>query len=542
MDLVFKDVRIPDFGSNRFHEVNVGVRDGVVARITRGAMDGRKVISCHGAILSPGLVDCHCHIESSYLLPSLFGRLVASKGTLYAVADCHEIANVAGRRGLEFFMEDGGNGPCELFFAVPSCVPASPFGTSGGIIDAATIKELLRHQRVLALGELMNIPAVLDKESDTVAVIEEAKRLGKRVNGHAPGLTGQALEDYFAAGIEDDHESEDLGDLGMKLDAGAVMVFLREGSAEHSRDDAYGAIERWPGRIGFCTDDKSVNDILDTGHIDHHLRRAVELGVDPVLALKAASHDPLQYYGLGRYAAVAEGAPANLVLFADEQRFEAAMVVKDGVLLEEWPAATAGYPGFLADSFAVDPIEQVPSIPEGQRHLCIGAVDKSLLTRRVEVPPDLPDYVPSRDLAKLVVVERYGHGRSSACRITGFGMTRGALASSLAHDCHNVICAGTSDEAVKIAVDRVIEAKGGLVVFDGSKTWSVPLPVGGIVSNMEPAPLAEALASLKERARTIAPGLSDPLSTLTFMALEVIPHLKLTDQGLFDVDNFALMP
>ncbi len=536
MDLVLKNARIPDFESLKFETVNVGIKGGVIEKVTTSDIEGEKVIDCENKILSPGLIDCHCHIESSYLIPSLFGNTVVRFGTLFVVADCHEISNVAGIKGLKFFMSNSLNSHCSIYFAVPSCVPASGFATSGGEIDTEDIIKLLEDERVVSLGELMNIPAVLNRDASILKMIEKAKSLGKRVNGHAAKLKGDDLKNYLSAGVEDDHESETYEELLEKIKAGA-RVFIREGSAEHTEEKAYKLIEEFNDRVMFCTDDKTLNHILETGHINYHLRKAVKSGVNPVAALKCASYNGLNYYGLSKYSEVKEGNYAYLVLFNNEVDFEAETIIVNGKIVEH-SFKKDEIPHFLLNSFKVNLLRDVPEIKESVKHLAIKVNDKSLITDRLEVDRDLPEYCTEKDIVKLVVIERYGHGNKSAARVKGLGIKHGAIASSLAHDCHNIIAAGSCDEYIKKVVNTIIENKGGLAVFNGEELHFVPLPVGGIVSNAEPFSLAKQLEELKLKARDVAKNLSDPLATLSFLALEVIPHLKLTDRGLFDVDKF----
>ena len=536
MDIVLKNVRIPDFRKLRFESVNVGLSGNLISRVSSDSIKGKKVIDCKNAILSPGLIDCHCHIESSYLIPSLFGDAVSKFGTLFVVADCHEISNVAGKKGLKFFFSNSVFSGCNIYFAVPSCVPASDFATSGGRLDEEDIKELLEDEKVVALGELMNIPAVLNREEKILRIIKKAKMLGKRVNGHAPGLTGENLKAYFSVGIEDDHESETYHELLEKISVGA-RVFIREGSAEHTEQKAYKIIQEYGNQVMFCTDDKTINHILETGHINYHLRKAVKSGINPVLALKCGSYNGLNYYGLSKYAEVKEGNYAHLVLFNNEKDFNPEFVIVNGEI-KDTAFVSGNIPDFLLNSFKVDLIEQLPEIEEKIKHIAIKVNNGSLITDAVEVSKDLPEYNPENDLLKIVVIERYGKGNRFAARIKGFGIKNGALASSLAHDCHNVLAVGSSDSYIKKVVNKVIENHGGLAVYDGEEVYFVPLPVGGIVSNENPVKLAKEIENLKIKAKKVSPALSDPLATLSFMALEVIPHLKITDRGLFDVDKF----
>ncbi len=533
MDLAINGVLVPDFEEMRFVKKSVGIRNGTIEALESEPIKAQRVIDASGYYLSAGLIDCHCHIESSHLLPSRFGNTIAAFGTLHAVCDCHEIANVFGREGLEFFMEEAGKSLANLLFAVPSCVPATEFATNGGRIDVEDVKVLMRSDRVVSLGELMNVPAVINGDERFKEMIRIARMSGKRVNGHAPHLSGKELEAYVAAGVEDDHESETYEELKEKIKAG-MHVFLREGSAEKVTPEAYRIIEEYPDRVMFATDDKSVGDILRYGHINYNLKRAIELGVDPIYAFRAASYNGLEYYGLHEYSSVDVGKRAYLVLF--DREFNIRSVIINGKLVTDYDVDVSVPKKFL-DSIRLDGVKFVPEIEH--RHLCIGAKDGSLITDKLTVDTNLPDFDLEKDMLKLAVFERYGHGNKKACRIKGFGLKKGAIASSLAHDCHNIVAVGTSDDAIRKVVNEVIKCHGGLALYDEKDMYCLPLEVGGIVSTKDARDVANRVELLKKKARELGSTLADPFGTLSFMALEVIPHLKLTDKGLFDVDRFS---
>ncbi len=538
MDIALNNVMIPDFSRMELFNGSIGITGKLIAEISKGPLRADMVIDGKGKCVSPGLIDCHCHIESSFLTPLHFGNAISRLGTLHVVADCHEISNVAGRDGLDFFMENSRESLCNILFAVPSCVPATPFATSGGRLDIDDILYFLKKEKVVALGELMNVPGVIARDAHFMEMIEAARRLGKRVNGHAPGLDGESLAAYAGAGIDDDHESESYQELAAKIAAG-LHVFIREGSAEHSELDSYRMLMDHPERVSFCTDDKSINDILDSGHINYHLRKAVQAGIDVVAALRAASFTGLKYYGLDKYAEIKPDCMASLVMFKDIEYFQPELVISEGKIVEAcYPESHV--PAFLQNSLNVEQVtaDRLPQISMEHSGIAMGVDNGSLITRRVVVKPGTREPDIERDLLKLVVIERYGHGHVSACLIQGFGLRIGALASSVAHDCHNIIAAGVDDQAISEAVNTVIRNHGGLAVHDGRENFSLPLRVGGIVSDMEPEPLAEKLREMRNQAHRLGSTLTDPFAALSFMALEVIPHLKLTDRGLFDVDTF----
>lgn len=537
MDLAIQDVWVPDFRANRMFHCHVGIEHGVIKAVSDSPLQADTVVEGEDGLLTPGLMDAHVHMESALLTPVRFAETVARHGTLHVVADNHEIANVAGIEGVHWFMEDARNAPMNVYFAVPSCVPASPFATSGGALGVGEVAQLLDDPRVVALGELMNVPGVLSRDSTIMTMAALARERGKRINGHAPGLTGGTLREYFAAGIEDDHETSTYEELKERLELG-LHVFLREGSAECTEDDAYRVIDEEPDRVLFCTDDKALHDIQAEGHINHHLRKGARLGVNTMNLLRAACFNGPAYYHITGAGEIRPGYRADLVLFDNANNFAVRQVVTRGRLLSDVSEAESNVPPFLADSIRLALPVEVPPIPDEVRGMAIDVTDGSLITAKLAVDAALPETRPESDLLKLVVFERYGHGNRAACRTHGFGLKRGALASSLAHDCHNIVAVGLDDGAIRKAVEAVIRHHGGLSVTDGEEAFTVPLPVGGIVSGDRPEKLTADLEELARRTRGLGTFLRNPHATLSFMALEVIPHLKLTDRGLFDVDAF----
>ncbi len=534
LDIAVNNVLVPDFHSLKFVHKNIGIKDGLIRCLSDRPLKGKRVIDGENGYLTPGLIDCHCHIESSCLVPSLFGELVSKQGTLHVVADAHEIANVKGPEGLKFFIDEGGNSRCNIRFAVPSCVPATDFATNGGRIDAGDVEQFLKLDEVVSLGELMNTAAVINNDERFVRMIDAAKKAGKRINGHAPLLTDTELKKYIKAGVEDDHESETYEELKQKIRLG-MKVFIREGSAEHTDDDAYRIIEEHPDDVMFCSDDKSASDIIRYGHINYNLKKAVELGIRPILALKAATYNGLVYYNMQKFAEVKEGSAGYLVLF--DKQFNVKSVFLENS--DERSKVHFTVPETFLSSINIDCIKDIPSIPKHLKQFCIGVNNGSLITDKIMLKGDRGEFDLAGDLLKLVIFERYGNGNRAAARIKGFGLKRGAIASSFAHDCHNIIAVGTSDEMIKKAVNKIIEEKGGLAAVDKDKILFMPLKIAGIVTDMAPEKVSRSLKALKDMAKSLGSGLSDPFAALSFMALEVIGHVKLTDKGLFDVDKFS---
>ena len=536
MDIAINNAFIPDFKTQSFVKCCVGIEKGRIVRISQTPLKGDITLDVEGNYLSPGLIDCHCHIESSYLLPSRFGTQAVKRGVLHIVADCHEIANVAGRKGLEFFIKDSENTPCNILFAVPSCVPATEFATSGGRITLEDVEYFFTHKKVVALGELMNYEGVINREEKFVKMIKLAKKYNKVVNGHAPKLTGEKLKAYVSAGIEDDHENETYEEILEKIRVG-LKVFIREGSAEHTEAEAYKIIKEHPDRIMFCSDDKTAEDLISIGHIDFNLKKAISLGIKPILALKVATYNGLIHYGLEEFAEVKPGNKAYLVIF--DENFNVKKLIIDGKLYDskDVQSRPVDVPEFLTHSFKLKPLEVIPPIKN--HDLCIIAKDGSLITEKLILSGHTQEYDLENDILKLVNVERYGYGNTSSAKIKGFGLKKGAIATSVAHDCHNILAVGTSDKAIKTVVNVIVENQGGLALFDGKEVVFVPLRIGGIVSDEEVNELVKKLKLIKERVKELGSTLTDPFATLSFMALEVIPHIKLTDKGLFDVDRFC---
>ncbi|AEI14125.1 Adenine deaminase [Flexistipes sinusarabici DSM 4947] len=539
MKTLFENVFIPDFDKNVFFKSNVLINNGVIAEITDSKPYAHEYYKGAGLYITPGFIDCHVHTESSHLTPSAFGDVVLKHGTLHVVTDNHEIANVGGMGAVEYFMDEAKHSFCNIKFAVPSCVPATPFATSGAQLGIDEISSLLEKEETVSLGEMMNNPGVIQGEEKFVVSIAKAKALGKVINGHAPGLSGEDLLKYVAAGVMDDHESESYHDIKTKLEAG-LKIFLREGSAEHTDNKAYELINEYPDDIMFCTDDKSLNHILRGGHISYNVNKALKLGIPPVNVLKAASRNGLKYYGLDRYSEIKPGMYASFII-ADisSKSFEIKDIYIDGKNLSHFSQKNSHtpIPEKLQNSMNIVNQSEIPQMNNEQA--CIRVKDGSLITEHLV--DSSKTYDLENDILKLCVFERYGYGNRTSCKINGFNLKRGAFASSIAHDCHNIVAVGTSDESILKVVNSVIDNGGGLAVSDDNSLFTLPLEIGGLVTSKAPEAVVESLERINEQIAEMGCTLTDPLGTLSFMALEVIPHLKLTDKGLFDVDNFRFL-
>lgn len=539
MKILFENVFVPDFDKNVFFKSNVLVDNGVITEITDFTPHADEYYNGDGLYITPGFIDCHAHIESSHLTPSAFGNIVAKQGTIHAITDNHEIANVGGMSAVEYFMDEAKHSLCNIKFAVPSCVPATPFATSGAQLGIDEISSLLEREEAVSLGEMMNNPGVIQGEEKFALSIAKAKALGKIINGHAPGLSGDDLLKYVAAGVMDDHESESYQDIKTKLEAG-LKIFLREGSAEHTDSEAYELIKEYPDDIMFCTDDKSLNHIMRDGHIIYNVNKALQLGIPPVNVLKAASRNGLKYYGLGSYAGISPGMCASFII-ADisNNSFKIKDIYVDGKNISHYSQENGDtpVPEKLQNSMNIAIQSEIPQIKNG--HACIRIKDGSLVTENLTNPSEIYDL--KNDILKLCVFERYGYGNRAVCKITGFNLKKGAFASSIAHDCHNIIAVGTSDESILKVVNALIDNGGGLAAFDGESLLTLPLEIGGLVTSNAPDIVVQDLEHINKLIAGMDCTLTDPLGTLSFMALEVIPHLKLTDKGLFDVDKFRYL-
>lgn len=514
----------------------------------------------------PGYVDAHIHIESSMLVPARFAPLAVVHGTVATVSDPHEIANVVGTAGVDFMIASGNQVPLKFYFGAPSCVPATPFESAGAEIDAEAIAQLLGRDEIIYLAEMMNYPGVLAGDPAVMAKIAHARRLGKPIDGHAPGLRGPEAAAYAAAGISTDHECVSLDEAVDKLDAG-MKILIRQGSAAKNFDALFPLIDRYPGRVMFCSDDKHPDELLQ-GHIDQLVRIAVARGADLFHVLQAACLSPVRHYQLP-VGTLRVGDPAdfqlvnNLVDFRTRETFiDGAAVAKDGQakfsggdcppinhfdcqpprpqqLRVAADTAAATKSGVLNDDAGHDAGERV-------RVRVIEAIDGSLVTgQQLATLPVIDGAVvpdPIADILKLVVVNRYRPAPPAVAFITGFGLRRGAIASSVGHDSHNILAVGGDDRLLAEAIAAVAETRGGIVATAGDALHRLPLPIAGLMSERDGAAVA---ADYQRIDRFVKDGLGSPLlapfTTLSFMALLVIPRLKLSDLGLFDCDTFCLL-
>ena len=532
-DLVLTGGRVLSVFTREWIEADVAIVDGWIAGL--GDYEATETIDVGGRYVVPGFIDAHMHLESTKLLPDEFARLVLPLGTTAVVADPHEIANVLGTDGVHWLIEFCSELPLDVYFMASSCVPASPFESPRRALGDEELESLLRRRRVLGLAEMMNFPGVIAGDP------RELSKLGlkgaEHADGHAPGVTGKDLNAYAAAGIRSDHEALTIEEGRERLRAG-IWLLIREASMARNLEALVPLItELGPSQIAFCTDDRDPDDIVDDGHINGMVRKAVAAGVPPEDALAVATLNPARWHGLRDLGALAPGYRADVVVLPDLESFRPELVLKGGRRIGDFPRPEV--PDWVQQSVRIAPLApDAFAVPDCGRVRAIGLVPDQVVTESLVVE------VGAEDLAKIAVVERHlATGRIGVGFVRGSGLQRGALASTVAHDAHNIVVVGKSDEDMFAAVQRVVELAGGIVAVDnGVVLAECPLPVAGLFSI---GSLAEVIAhsrACNEAATAMGWSGSTPFLTLSFLALSVIPALKITDRGLVDVERFELVP
>lgn len=552
-DLVLRGGRVLSVFTGELLDVDVAIAGEHVAALGPG-YDGGDSVDCDGLTLVPGLIDGHMHVESTKLLPGEFARAVLPHGTTTAVIDPHEIANVFGLDGVRAFLELARGVPVDLFAMVPSCVPASAFESNAAMIEADGIAAFFASEpSALGLAEMMDFPGVVAGAPGALAKIRAARAAGRHIDGHAPGLTGGALNAYLAAGPASDHECTTLEEALEKRRLG-MWIMLREGSAAKNLEALIPLVlEHGPANCLLCTDDREPDDLLQEGHIDDVVRRAVALGCAPSVAVTMATLNAARCHGLREHGAVAPGYLADVVAVDDLATFNPVRVWKRGRLAaaggEAIGVPAVGAPDWMRGSVRVR--EVTPSDFEIHANgdvRVIGVDPRSIVTTGLVASPLRRDgralADPSRDLAKAAVIERHrATGRTGLGFVRGFGLRRGALASTQAHDAHNVVVVGVSDADMASAVNRLVEIGGGQVAIDeGRVVGEVPCPIGGLLSDRPAEEVAAQVAAMRAATAAFGVTLPAPFMTMSFLALSVIPELRLTDRGLVDVARFAVVP
>jgi len=529
---------IVDVVAGRMFRGRIVVSAGRVADVVReGEPDG-------GSWLIPGLVESHLHVESTMLPPSRLAEALLPRGTVAMMSDPHEIANVMGAEGVRFMLEDAAKTPLAFHFGAPSCVPATPFESAGARFGPDEIGALLDDPRIGYLSEMMNFPGVVGGDPKVLAVLAEAKRRGKPVDGHAPALSGEALRRYVAAGISTEHECTTLAEAREKASLG-VKILIREGSSARNATELLPLVRERPEMCMFCCDDLHPGDIFSRGHIDHILRMAVSAGIDPIAALRAATLNPVAHYGLAN-GLLRAGDAADIVEVDNLRDFGVTRVWIGGKLVAVNGRCLASSPEVAAvNNFGASPVPvsrlRIPA-REGRIRVIV-ARDGQLLTGTALERPKIADGFAvedvSRDILRIVVVSRYSTDSAPALGfVRGFGLKSGALASSVAHDSHNIVAVGADVESLARAIGIVVKNKGALVAAGEGGETVLPLPVGGLMSDLPWREVARLQEELDARARELGAVPKSPLMLLSFMALPVMPSLKITDRGLFDVDAF----
>ena len=541
-DVVIEGGKVFSVFTREWLETEVAICDGYVAGL--GEYAGKEVVHARGKYVVPGLIDAHMHLETVKLLVDEFARLVLPMGTTTVVADPHEIANVLGTDGIHWLADVADEVPLDIFFMASSCVPASKFESPRRGFTLGDLQGLLRRRRVIGLAEMMNYPGVVAGDPN------ELDKLGlesSHVDGHAPGLLGPELQAYAAAGIRSDHECYSAEEGRQRLRAG-MWVLIREATAARNLEALAPLVAEFgPHRLALCTDDREPEHISEVGHMNHVVRSAVGLGISPEDALIMGTINPALWHGLKEFGAVAPGYVADLLLLPDLESFEPDVVLKRGAPVEDYPSPAV--PEWVRNTVRVAPTASNDfAIPwEGGAARVIGLIEGQIVTDELREEPKIEDGFaiadPERDLAKIAVVERHlGTGRVGLGFVKGFGLKRGAIATSLAHDAHNIVVVGIDDGDMARAVQRLAETGGGMVVIaDRGVQAELPLPVAGILSDAPFEEVVELSDACLAAVRELGCEFPAPFQTLSFLALSVIPKLKITDRGLIDVDAFEIV-
>jgi adenine deaminase len=550
-DILFTNARIVDVFSGEIIPGNIAVADGFISGF--GSYSAKKIVDLEGRFVAPGFIDPHVHIESSMACVTEFCRAVLPYGTTSVVADPHEIANVLGKAGIDYMLRSSENQPMDIYYTLPSCVPATEMETAGARLSADDLIPFMNDKRIVALAEMMNFPGVIFRDPDVLAKIENSITHKKPVDGHAPGLSGKRLFAYIAAGISSDHECTAIAEAKEKLSAG-MHIMIREGTSARNLSDLLPLVnEKNFHRIMWCTDDRHPHDLLEKGHIDSMVRDAVRYGLDPVTAIRMATINPALYFNLNHKGAVAPGRQADLLIFSDISDPVIEQVYSKGILASENgeinDAIKKPAPVPVTSSMNTGAGDTDLTIPAGSGRLrVIEIVPDQIITRKYLTGAKVingmavPDI--SKDILKIAVIERHkGSGNIGKGFVKGFNLKKGAIASSVAHDSHNIIAVGTNDEDMKAAVDAVIKMGGGLAAAcDCNICSALSLPIAGLMSNETVETIDRQMKNLLSAARSLGSSLSDPYMALSFLALPVIPELKITDKGLVDVGKFCIVP
>ena len=539
-DLVLKNATYVNVFSNELCHADIAVAEGLI--VGMGQYSGTVEEDCTGKIVLPGFLDAHIHLESSLVSPKEFVKAVLPHGTTTVITDPHEIANVMGTDGIEYMLQATEDLPVDVRFMLPSCVPATPLDESGASLDYRAIDSFYDHPRVQGLAEMMNFVGAINGDEQTVEKIVAAQAHHKKIDGHAPDLQGNDLNAYIAAGVYSDHECHDVKDAIAKLERGQ-FIMIREGTAARNLEALMPLLTgKYADRCMFCTDDKHPNDLLEKGHIDYIVKKAISLGADPITAVKVACHNAARYFLLNNRGGISPGYLADFVIIDNFQNFNIEQVYKKGVLMVDH-GEIQDFPSPEIEPYLVERAHKTfhvaaltaEDFAEKRPRGIIGMVDGEITT----VDAGYSDRIDVEyDVLKIAVVERHKNTHHIGIGyIQGYGLKSGAVATSISHDSHNIIVVGTNETDMAAAVNRVVELNGGIVVWDGGQSVAeVPLAIAGIMSDEPLVTVNEKLETAKDAAHKLGvnPGI-DPFMTLSFMALPVIPSLRITTRGVFDV-------
>ena len=541
-DLVLKNATFVNVFSNELSTMDIAVAEGLI--VGMGSYQGRSEVDCTGKIVLPGFLDAHIHLESSLVSPTEFVKAVLPHGTTTVVTDPHEIANVMGTDGIEYMLQATEDLPVDVRFMLPSCVPATPLDESGAILDYRAIDSFYDHPRVQGLAEMMNFVGAINGDEQTVEKIVAAQAHHKKIDGHAPDLQGNDLNAYIAAGVYSDHECHDVKDAIAKLERGQ-FIMIREGTAARNLEALMPLLTgKYADRCMFCTDDKHPNDLLEKGHIDYIVKKAISLGADPITAVKVACHNAARYFLLNNRGGISPGYLADFVIIDNFQNFNIEQVYKKGVLMVDH-GEIQDFPSPEIEPYLVERAHKTfhvaaltaEDFAEKRPRGIIGMVDGEITT----VDAGYSDRIDVEyDVLKIAVVERHKNTHHIGIGyIQGYGLKSGAVATSISHDSHNIIVVGATDEDMAAAANRIVENRGGITVMEnGQVLGEVTLSIAGIMSDDSLVMVNSALEDAKDEAFGL--GVSrgiDPFMTLSFMALPVIPSLRITTRGVFDVSS-----
>ena len=550
-DLVIKNCRIVNVFSGEIERGDIAIVDGKIAGV--GEYDGKKIIDAKNKFAAPGFIDAHIHIESSYISPEQLGKIIVPCGTTTIIADPHEIVNVCGLDGLKYMIDAAQKTKLKIIFAMPSCVPATDFEDSGAILDAEDMEEIFPDENIFGLGEFMNAVGVINCDEKALKKILLAKKFNKLIDGHAPNLSGKNLNAYVAAGILGDHECMTVEEMNEKISRG-LYILIREGSACHNlRELIKGATEKNSRRLLLCSDDRQAKTIFELGHMNNHLKICVEEKINPITAIQMATLNTAEAFKIFDRGAIKPGNCADIVLLEDLENFFAEKVFIDGEVVAEGGKylpeiisqdiskvrGSVRVKNFSAERLKMNLRKNFVNVIK----ILPGGVVTKKITAEVKTDSD-GDFIfdPEKDICKVAVIERHHEtGKIGLGFLSGYGIKSGAIAISVAHDSHNIIVAGVNNSEMAFAVEKLIEMEGGMILVKGGEIVSkISLPIAGIMSDESGEIFAKKLDDLHEKAHSEL-GISknvEPVMTLTFMSLSVIPEIKLTDRGLFDYKKF----